>query len=112
MNRTLLELLPPAETGRLAVHATGVDTDRATLVSMVEEFAGRLVAAGLQPGQPVGVSLPNGAELVAMLFAVWKAGGVYVPINPRLTETERAHVLASTRPSVGITSRQSPSIRR
>ena len=29
--------------------------------------------------------LPNGADPVAALFGVWRAGGVYVPLNPRLT---------------------------
>jgi acyl-CoA synthetase (AMP-forming)/AMP-acid ligase II len=29
---------------------------------------------------------------VATLFGVWRAGGVYVPVNPRLTETEVARV--------------------
>jgi acyl-CoA synthetase (AMP-forming)/AMP-acid ligase II len=40
------------------------------------------------PGTAIGCPLPNGGELIATLFAVWKAGGVYVPINLRLTPTE------------------------
>ena len=39
----------------------------------------------VEPGTAVGVSLPNGGELIATLFAVWRAGAVYVPVNPRLT---------------------------
>ena len=35
-------------------------------------------------------------RLVATLFGVWRAGAVYVPLNPRLTAGEVDHVLAST----------------
>ncbi|HZX57016.1 MAG TPA: AMP-binding protein, partial [Ilumatobacteraceae bacterium] len=34
----------------------------------------------------------NGGEVIAAMFAVWKAGGVLVPINPRLTPTEVARI--------------------
>ena len=33
---------------------------------------------------PIGVMLPNDADVVAALFGVWRLGGVYVPLNPRL----------------------------
>ena len=36
----------------------------------------------------VAVLLPNRADLVATLFGAWRAGAVYVPLNPRLTPTE------------------------
>jgi acyl-CoA synthetase (AMP-forming)/AMP-acid ligase II len=49
------------------------------------------VAAGVEPGRPVPVMLPNGAELVATLFGVWRGGGVYVPLNPRSGPDDRAH---------------------
>ena len=52
------------------------------------------VAAGVEPGRPVPVMLPNGAELVATLFGVWRGGGVYVPLNPRLGPDDLAHARA------------------
>ena len=58
---------------------------------------------GLQPGQAVGVMLPNGPEIVVALFGVWFAGGVYVPLNPRLSADELAHVIAEDRPAAIIT---------
>jgi acyl-CoA synthetase (AMP-forming)/AMP-acid ligase II len=54
-------------------------------------------------GAAVGVMLPNGVDVVATLFAVWRAGGVYVPLNPRLTDDEVAHVLTSVEPVVVVT---------
>ena len=55
-------------------------------------IADRLDDAGVEPGHAVGVMLPNGGELVAALFGVWRAGGVYVPLNPRL-RADLAHVV-------------------
>lgn len=53
------------------------------------------IAAGIEPGRPVPVMLPDGAELVATLFGVWRGGGVYVPINPRLGPDDQAHARAA-----------------
>jgi len=100
---TLADLLfapvDPVEPGALAVHAGGVDHSWDDVRARAEAVAADLRAAGIRPGQAVGVMLPNGAELIATLFGVWRAGAVYVPVNPRLTADEVAHVLASTAPA-------------
>jgi len=66
------------------------------------EVAHHLAAAGVAPGAPVGVMLPN-AEVVSALFAVWRAGGVYVPLNPRLGASDLAHIVATVEPAVIVT---------
>ncbi|MCH7790214.1 MAG: AMP-binding protein, partial [Acidobacteria bacterium] len=63
-----------------------------------EELAKSLREVGVQAGQAVGVSLPNTVDVVTALFAVWKVGGVYVPINPRLTPTEVEHLVEAVDP--------------
>ena len=47
--------------------------------------------------------LPNGPDIVAALFGIWFAGGVYVPLNPRLSADELAHVIAEDRPAAILT---------
>ena len=64
------------------------------------EIAERLDIA---PGQAVAVQLPNGPELVTTMAGVWLAGGVYVPVNPRLPSREVDVVHASTEPAAIVT---------
>lgn len=66
----------------------------------VRELAGRLELA---PGQGVAVKLPNGPELVCTMAAIWEAGGVYVPVNPRLPDRELASILDETAPALLLT---------
>jgi long-chain acyl-CoA synthetase len=96
------------------VSGLGVLLDEVTLVhdrdgshdcDDVVARADRLAAAlaYVEPGQAVAVSLPNTVDVVAALFAVWRVGGVYVPVNPRLTPNEVDHVLASVEPAAFVT---------
>ena len=64
----------------------------------------------VEPGQAVAVQMANGADLLAAMIGVWLAGGVYVPVNPRLPDAERAEVLAATRPAVLITATEHRSL--
>jgi long-chain acyl-CoA synthetase len=57
----------------------------------------------IEPGQAVAVMLPNGPDLVCTMVAIWEAGGVYVPVNPRLPQVEIDHVLADTAPALMVT---------
>ena len=99
---TLAELLPPPGPD-LCVHASGRDHSRSDVRTRAEDLAGALADTGLEPGAAVGVILPNGADAVATLFAVWMAGGVHVPLNPRLTDTELHRVLDQVDPAAVVT---------
>src|SRR4029450_1247644 len=79
---TLLDavLVEPDET---LVHLGDQAWTRREVEAMAPELA-------IEPGAVVAVQLPNGPELIATLFAVWAAGGVYVPLNPRAAAGEVA----------------------
>jgi long-chain acyl-CoA synthetase len=51
-------------------------------------LAGLLVERGLEPGDRVGVMLPNVPEFAVVYFGVLRAGAVVVPMNPLLKERE------------------------
>ncbi|MEY2437060.1 MAG: hypothetical protein QOF97_1896 [Acidimicrobiaceae bacterium] len=86
----------------VAVYFGDSSVTRAELVSRANTIAEDLVAHGVTTGQAVAVRLPNSIELIATLFGVWKAGAVYVPVNPRLTPTEIARTLDAVRPAAFI----------
>jgi amino acid adenylation domain-containing protein len=58
--------------------------DRFTYGQLMARVARRtcaLVRAGVTPGAPVGVQLPRSLETVISLIAIWRAGGVFVPLD-------------------------------
>lgn len=61
------------------------------LLNRVEASAARLVAAGVVPGDVVGIQLPNRAEFVVAMFAAWRIGATVTPIIPWLTENELSY---------------------
>ena len=55
---------------------------------LVSRIAGGLVADGLEPGDRVGLRLPNSVGFAAGYFAILRAGLVAVPFNISYTESE------------------------
>jgi long-chain acyl-CoA synthetase len=51
-------------------------------------FAGSLIQLGIQPGQRIGLILPNIQEFVISYYAVLSIGAVVVPLNPTYTRQE------------------------
>jgi acyl-CoA ligase (AMP-forming) (exosortase A-associated) len=63
------------------------------LRTLVRSQASALDAAGLQRGDRVAVLLPKSIEECAAIFAVSRAGGVCVPVNPLLRPAQVRHIL-------------------
>ncbi|MEU9731440.1 amino acid adenylation domain-containing protein [Streptomyces sp. NPDC048002] len=55
--------------------------------------AAALIEAGVRPADAVGVCTGRGAGAVAAMLAVWRAGGVHVPLDPRLPPQRLRHML-------------------
>lgn len=72
---------------------------------IVDEIAMALVAAGLQPGGRVAVRLPKSARNILLFFAVARAGGIYVPINPDFTDREAGVLIEDSEPLLLIDNR-------
>jgi long-chain acyl-CoA synthetase len=58
--------------------------------------AGLLLDRGLEPGDRVGMMLPNVAEFAIAYYGVLRAGGVVVPMNVLLKQREVAFYLADS----------------
>ena len=86
------------ETARRAPAKTAVILGDTTLnYAQVDELSDRvaasLAAAGLTPGDRVGLQLPNIPQFVIAYFGILKAGGVVVPMNVLLKAPEIAFQL-------------------
>ncbi|MBI4797189.1 MAG: acyl--CoA ligase, partial [Desulfarculus sp.] len=57
-------------------------------------LAGALAAAGVAPGERVGLCLPNGAAYVLAFYGILKAGAVVVPLSTHYGQSELTHALA------------------
>ena len=81
-----------------AVAVTGGDVH--VSYGQLDERAGRLARlltqAGAGPETVVGLCLERGAELVAAVMGVWRAGAAYLPLDPAYPPARRAFLLADS----------------
>jgi len=60
---------------------------------LANRLANGLISGGLERGDRVVLHLPNSVELVVGIFAVLKAGGVFVVVNPTTKESKLLFIL-------------------
>ncbi|MFC9896576.1 non-ribosomal peptide synthase/polyketide synthase [Nocardia sp. NPDC127579] len=64
----------------------------------VNRLARRLIAAGVGPENTVALAMRRSVELVVAMYAVVRAGGAYVPIDPDHPAERIAHILRTAAP--------------
>ncbi|WP_156756938.1 non-ribosomal peptide synthetase [Actinokineospora pegani] len=69
-------------------------------------LAAWLVDQGVGPERAVAVALPRSAEVVVAMVAVWKAGGVFVPVDAAYPAERIALLLDDASPAVVLTTSQ------
>jgi long-chain acyl-CoA synthetase len=79
---------------RLALKVDETEVPYAALDAASARVAGVLAERGVQPGDRVGVMLPNVPYFAAVYYGVLRAGGVVVPMNVLLKERETAFYLS------------------
>lgn len=63
------------------------------LDELSDRLAGFLIRHGIEPGDRVGVMLPNCPQFVIAFYGILKASAVHVPINPLFHDEELAYEL-------------------
>src|SRR6185369_3404355 len=76
-----------------AVSAQGDELTYAELDARIERLARHLRACGAGPEEIVGVCLEPSLDLVAALFAVWRAGSAFLPLDPAYPADRLAFML-------------------
>ena len=69
-------------------------SDWRTLERRAGGFAARLVQDGLKPGDRIALDCADPLDQVTAFIGGLKAGAVVAPLNPRLTDDERARIVA------------------
>lgn len=76
------------------------------------QFAHALIAAGVQRGDRVAIYLENSPEAVLAVFAILKAGAVFLVVNPTTKADKLGYVLGNCRASAIVTTaRKAASVR-
>jgi long-chain acyl-CoA synthetase len=81
---------------RVALRLEDAATTYRELDEQSARAAGLLRDRGIQPGDRVGVMLPNTPEFAVIYYGVLRAGGVVVPMNPLLKAREVAYYLGDS----------------
>lgn len=81
----------------------GIRLSYAEFKRRTDRLAAGLVALGLQPGQPVSVLTRNSLVSVLAMFAIWRAGGVFAPVNFNFKGDLLKYQLNDTQPFALIT---------
>ena len=66
----------------------------------VARLAGALRERGVQPGDRVMVLARNSTDVYETLFACWRIGAVFMPVNWRLASSEIADIVADAAPAL------------
>jgi fatty-acyl-CoA synthase len=82
-----------ADRDALVVAHQGVRWSYGELGERVDRTARALLAAGLRPGDRMGIWAPNCAEWVLIQYASAKAGVILVNVNPAYRTSELEYVL-------------------
>ncbi|OLF14372.1 hypothetical protein BLA60_04390 [Actinophytocola xinjiangensis] len=75
------------------------------LDARTDRFAAALRASGARPGDRVAVCLARSTDLVCVLVAVLKAGGVYVPMDPANPTARLRYLVEDAAPRLVVTDR-------
>jgi malonyl-CoA/methylmalonyl-CoA synthetase len=82
--------------------ASGARATGGEMLARTETIAGRLVGAGLRPGDRVLTSGSGSVDFVVAHAAAFRAGLVVVPVNPSYSKREIDALMAAAKPAAAV----------
>src|SRR5437016_3089581 len=95
--RDFLELSAQRLPDKTALVCEGQRLTYEALDAQANRLAQGLLARGVERDDRVGIHLPNNAAAVVAVFAVLKAGAVFVPVNPTTKADKLGFILNNCR---------------
>jgi len=89
----------------VAVRSAGAEVSYRELDERANRLAHELRRRGVGPERLVGVCLPRGVDMVVAVVAVLKAGGGYLPLDPRHPPARTAGILTDSAAALVLTDR-------
>ncbi len=102
---SFLELSAARSPEKTALVCNGGSFNYAQLEARANRLAAGLTAGGVQRGDRVAIYLDNSVEAVISIFAILKAGGVFVVVNPTTKADKLSYILNDCRAAGLITDR-------
>ena len=99
----LIEAQCETKPGGIAVTDLKSELSYGKLNKQANQLANYLQRFGVGPNVPVGISLDRSNEMILAIFAVLKAGGAYLPLDPAYPLERLSYMLANARAPVLIT---------
>jgi O-succinylbenzoic acid--CoA ligase len=87
---------------RTALIAEGAAVTYAELEAEATWVARRLAAEGVRRGSTAALTMHPRREQVVLAHALMKVGAALLPLSPRLTEAERAGIIAAVEPMIDL----------
>ncbi len=99
MSNAFLSLIGRTDDHVALAAPSGDSVSFGDLHETVDRLARELAGAGVQPGDAVALSLPNGPEIVLAFLAIVALGAAAAPLNPAYTADEFRSYLDDLRPA-------------
>ncbi|MFB7620583.1 amino acid adenylation domain-containing protein [Kitasatospora sp. NPDC056181] len=90
----------------VAVVCDGAEVSYAELDERANRLAHYLVGQGVGAESVVALGLGRGAEMIAAILAVWKAGAGYLPVDPEQSAERIAYLLRDSRAVLMLTTEE------
>lgn len=76
------------------------------LDNLSSQFAAYLVNNGVKQGDIVGLAIYNSLDLIAGILGIWKAKGVFLPIDPNYPKKRVDEIIEDAKPKFVLTSKE------